>query len=94
MKNTKKLTIHEYELPITVTQDTTGGYIARCNIWPDCYAQGDSIEEAINELSSVATTLIELYQEENLSIPLKLKHTKQHVLSSIHVTFPLVVSSQ
>lgn len=93
MAQRKNLTISEYELPIVVQKDT-GGFVARCQTWQDCYAQGDTLEEAINEISYVASSLIELYKEEGLPIPLKLKQTKQHTLPSMRFTFPLIVSGQ
>lgn len=71
MKKTKKLTISEYELPVVIQKEETGGFVARCSIWDDCYAQGETIEEVINEISSVTSSLIELYQEEGKKIPLK-----------------------
>ncbi len=69
MKNKKLLTIEEYELPVMVEKDTQGGFVARCPQWSDCYAQGETIEEAINELSHVASSLIELYREEAVFLP-------------------------
>lgn len=77
MKKTRKLHISEYELPIMVSEEKEGEFVAKCPIWNDCYAQGKTIEDAINELSYVASSLIELYKEEDLIIPLKLKRTAQ-----------------
>jgi predicted RNase H-like HicB family nuclease len=76
----KTLTIQEYELPITL-QEEAGAYIATCPLWQDAYAQGDTIEEAISEISSVASSLIELYQEEGMPIPLKLKSATKSVFA-------------
>ena len=89
----KHITIKEYELPIEVQMEKEGGYTALCPIWPDCYAQGDTLEEAINELSSVSGSLIELYQEEGLTIPLKLKKSSQKTPFNLSFTFPLIVST-
>ena len=47
-----------------------------CPKWSDCYAQGDSIDEAILEITAVAQSLIELYKEEGLKIPLKVQKEK------------------
>ena len=70
MKTKKYLTLAEYSLPIEI-QHEDDGYVARCPVWSDCFAQGDTIDEAINEISYVASSLIELYKEEGLKIPLK-----------------------
>ncbi len=85
-------TIQEYELTIA-TQEEDRAFIATCPLWEDCYAQGDTIEEAINEISYVASSLIELYKEEGIAIPLKLKSTTKKEPKGFRVNFPLIVSS-
>ncbi len=63
MKRVK--TIQSYQLPIEIAQE--GEYfIATCPVWRDCYAQGNSIDEATSEIIAVAASLIELYQEEGI----------------------------
>ncbi len=69
MDKKKILTIAEYELPITIEEEKTGGFFASCPVWEDCYAQADTIEEAINEKSYFASSLNELYKEEEMKIP-------------------------
>lgn len=91
--NKKTLDIKKYELPITITKENAGRFSAKCSIWEDCYAQGETIEEVINEISYVASSLIELYTEENLKIPLKLKSTKKNKGKSFSLKFPLVISA-
>lgn len=93
MKNNKTLTIKEYELPVVIQEEKEGGYSAHCSQWQDCYAQGDTIEEAISEISYVASSLIELYHEEGLKVPLVLKKTSQKSAQNLTVTFPVIVSS-
>lgn len=63
--------VAEYELPIKIAPQKDGGYVVTCPTWKDCYAQGDSVEEATLEITAVAQSLIELYKEEGLQIPLK-----------------------
>lgn len=93
MKTKKHLiTIFEYELPIEVKEEERG-FVARCSRWSDCYAQGDSLEETINEISSVAASLIELYKEEKLKIPLRLKRVQEKSEPLLRFNFPLIVSS-
>ncbi|MEK7633849.1 MAG: type II toxin-antitoxin system HicB family antitoxin [Patescibacteria group bacterium] len=92
MKTKKYLTLAEYSLPIEIQREDDG-YVARCPVWSDCFAQGDTIDEAINEISYVASSLIELYKEEDLEIPLKLKGIKENKSSFFKIDFPLVVSA-
>lgn len=61
-----------------------------CPIWSDCYAQGDTVDEAVLEITAVAQSLIELYKEEALKIPLKLQK-EEPVKSPIKV--PVIVSA-
>lgn len=91
MKKKQKLKILEYELPIVIQQEK-GGYFASCPLWNDCYTQGETIEEAINEISYVASSLIELYKEEGFRIPLKLKKASQKSVNTLTFKFPLIVS--
>lgn len=92
MKNRKSISIQEFELPITIKAEKDGGYIASCPKWDDCYAQGDTVEEVISEISYVASSLIELYKEENLYIPLKIKSTEKKETKGFTINFPLITT--
>lgn len=79
-KKVKKIeTIKAFQLPIVVKQEGDF-FVATCPEWPDCYAQGNSIDEATAEIIGVASTLIELYQEEGMRVPLvsKVKSRGRH----------------
>lgn len=93
MKRNKLLTIQEYDLPIVIHSEIEGGFVATCPVWQDCYAQGETIEEAITEISYVATTLIEIYKEKNMVVPLKLKKESKKTSIDLTLTFPLIVSA-
>ncbi|MBI5122773.1 type II toxin-antitoxin system HicB family antitoxin [Candidatus Roizmanbacteria bacterium] len=92
MNDKKTIKLQEYELPITISPEKESGFVAVCSTWKDCYAQGETIEEAINEISYVASTLIELYKEENMEIPLKAKEPTEKENKSFTITFPLITS--
>lgn len=81
----------EYELPVKLEVQKDGSYVANSPVWSDCYAQGDTIDEAILEITAVAQSLIELYKEENLNIPLKLQVKKES--SNNPFSVPVFVSS-
>jgi len=82
--------VSEYELPINIEAQKEGGFVVTCPIWKDCYAQGDTIEEATLEITAVAQSLIELYKEEDLKIPLKpLKNKRLDNLLNL----PVIVSA-
>lgn len=82
--------VAEYELPANIEPQKEGGFVVTCPVWQDCYAQGDTIEEAILEITAVAQSLIELCKEEGLRIPLKPQKTKR-VDNSLNL--PVIVSA-
>lgn len=84
----KSQKVSEYELPIKVEAQKAGGFVVTSPIWSDCYAQGDNLDEVILEITAVAQSLIELYKEENKTIPLKLQ--KQ---SATPVSVPVIVTA-
>ena len=88
VKKTAK--VSSYELSLKVDPQKGGGFVAVSPIWPDCYAQGDSVDEAVLEATAVAQSLIELYREEGLHIPLKLTNES---LVSKPITIPVIVSA-
>lgn len=82
--------VSEYELPIKIEPQKDGGYVVTCPKWSDCYAQGDSVDEAVLEITAVAQSLIELYKEENIKIPLK-KQRETAVAQPL--TVPVIVAA-
>lgn len=85
-----KRKVCEYELPIKIAPQKEGGYVVTCPLWEDCYAQGDTLDEAVLEITAVAQSLIELYKEEDLKIPLKLQKEKG---VTNPFTVPVIVSA-
>lgn len=88
LKQTKK--VSEYELPIKIVPQKEGGYVVICSKWADCYAQGDTINEAVLEITAVAQSLIELYKEEGLRIPLNKQKEKG---TTSFFTVPVIVAA-
>lgn len=81
--------VSEYRLPIKIQPQKDGGFVATCPAWADCFAQGDSVDEVVLEVTAVAQSLIELYKEEGLKIPLKLQEERG---VSTPITVPVIVS--
>jgi len=92
MKTNKTITLSEFELPVTIQADQTGGFVASSSVWSDCYAQGDTVEEALQEITAVASSLVELYDEENLPIPLNKKSQEKKSLGGFELRLPIIVS--
>ncbi|MDP4011390.1 MAG: type II toxin-antitoxin system HicB family antitoxin [Candidatus Roizmanbacteria bacterium] len=92
MKTNKTITLSEFELPVTIQADETGGFIATSPVWSDCYAQGDTVEEALQEITAVAASLIELYDEEGMKVPLTKKSQWKKSLGGFDLQLPVIVS--
>lgn len=82
--------VESFELLLKIEPQKEGGFVAVSPVWLDCYAQGDSIDEAVLEATAVAQSLIELYKEEGFRIPLKL--TRESKIS-YPITIPVVVAA-
>ena len=48
LKQTTK--VLEYELPIKITSQKGGGFVVTCPTWSACYAQGETVDEAVLEI--------------------------------------------
>ena len=68
MKMQKKLTIAEYEFPIEINQED-GFFVAKCSKWADCYAQGDTLEEAMYMVKDAILAYIASLKKHNEPIP-------------------------
>lgn len=88
LKQTRR--VSEYELPIKIEPQKEGGFVVTCPNWADCYAQGDTVDEAVLEITAVAQSLVELYKEESLKIPLK-KQKEKGVTNPF--TVPVIVAA-
>lgn len=81
--------VFEYGLPIKIEPQKEGGYVVTCPLWKDCYAQSDTIDDAVLEITAVAQSLIELYKEEGFKIPLKMQQEKRPANA---FTVPVIVA--
>lgn len=75
----------KYHVQIVVEQDEDGIYVATCPALQGCYSQGDTFEEAIENVKDAIEMCIEEMQEEHKLIDLKypeivgIKHLEVHV---------------
>ena len=71
----------QYDLPIIIEQDKDG-YFANCPELQGCYAQGDTYEEAMDNIKDA----IKLHLEDRLSEKEDLPEPKSISLSTVHIT--------
>lgn len=83
--------VEAYELPVTVEKEKAG-FFAFCTLWKECYAEGESIEEVLSEIVLVAQSLIELYKEENIPLPLKRKAPPAAIRKAVKFSMPVYVT--
>lgn len=83
--------VEAYELPVTVEKEK-GVFFAFCPIWKECYVQGESIEDVLNEITAVAQGLIELYREEGISPPLRRKASPAATGKAVKFNMPVYVT--
>ena len=63
--------MEKYSVQVIVEQDEDGCYIASCPSLQGCYSQGDTFEEALNNVKDVIEMCVEELKEENKSIDLR-----------------------
>ena len=71
----------QYDLPIIIERDKDG-YFATCPELQGCYSQGDTYEEALENIKDAVTLHLQdrFYEKE------KLPDTRSVSLSTIHIT--------
>jgi len=60
-----------YELQVVIEQDEDGVYIASCPALQGCYTQGDTFEEAIENIKDAIKMCLEELREEGKKIKTK-----------------------
>ncbi len=58
-----------YNYTVLLEKESDGGYHAFCPILKGCHSQGDSVEEAIENITEAIELYIESLRAENQSIP-------------------------
>ena len=62
----------KYKLPIEIQSLEEGGYLAICPAIQGCHAEGKTMTNALENLGDVAKILLELRQEDSMSLPKEL----------------------
>ena len=58
-----------YNYTVLLEKESDGGYHAFCPILKGCHSQGDSVEEAIANITEAIELYLESLKADNLSIP-------------------------
>ena len=59
-----------YDFKVLVEPDEeTGGFVVTCSSLPGCYSEGETIEEALENIKEAIVLCLEDMQEQNTPIP-------------------------
>ena len=59
-----------YDFKVLLEPDEeTGGYVVSCPVLPGCYTQGDTIDEALENIKEAILLCLEDIRAQNQSIP-------------------------
>ena len=61
----------KYDFQVVIEQDEDGVFVAECPALQGCYAQGDTFEEALENIKDVVAMCIEELKEEKKKVNLK-----------------------
>ena len=56
-------------VPVLVYREPTGGYSVVCPSLPGCHSQGETVEEALANVTEAIALYLEVLEEDGLPIP-------------------------
>ena len=59
----------EYKIPLLLTPQVEGGYTVTSPLLPELVTEGDSLDEALENVKDAFAAVLELYQEMGRSLP-------------------------
>ena len=71
----------DYRVPLVLTPQPEGGYTVTSPLFPELITEGDSIDEALENVADAFAAVIELYEDLGRSLP-------QHTRFSTHQIAP------
>lgn len=57
---------HNLHFPVVVTASPEGGFVVSCPVLQGCYSQGDSIEEALQNIQEAISLCLDDLDEKNI----------------------------
>ena len=58
-----------YKLPLIFEPQTEGGYTVTSPLFPELVTEGDSVEDALENVKDAFAAVLEIYREQGKSIP-------------------------
>jgi predicted RNase H-like HicB family nuclease len=63
------MSVTKYQRQVIIEPDETGGYVISCPSLPGCHSQGESIDEALENIRDAIELYIEVLIEDSLPVP-------------------------
>ena len=60
----------DYKVPLVLTPQPEGGYTVTSPLFPELLTEGDSIDEAMENVADAFAALVELYEDLGRSLPI------------------------
>jgi len=67
-----------YKLPLVLQPALEGGYTVNCPLLPELITEGDTVEEALRNVTDALAALLEAYQHLGRPIPAALKQDTEN----------------
>ncbi len=63
------MSVSRYQRQVIIEPDETGGYVISCPSLPGCHSQGETIDEALENIRDAIELYIEVLIEDSLPVP-------------------------
>jgi len=78
------------KVPLVLTLQPDGGYTVTSPALPELVTEGDTLQEALANVSDALTAVVELYEDLGKQLPATLRHDAQ--AETIRVEYPVAVA--
>lgn len=63
------MSVSKFQRQVIIEPDETGGYVISCPSLPGCHSQGETIDEALDNIRDAIELYIEVLLEDSLPVP-------------------------
>jgi antitoxin HicB len=79
----------QYKIPLVLTPQPEGGYTVTSPLVPELISEGDTVEEALENVQDAVAAVVEIYEDSGRSLP-----SSTHVIDvNMPLSFETVVTT-